>query len=120
MDQQGDSVDPGTKITVTISKGNQTVVPSVVGKSQDVAQALLQAAGFKVSIKTVDSPGTPGTVVDQDPTGKSKQTTGSTVTIDVVQTDTPPSNNPSTGSTTPPAGIGGGDGDGNPISNLLH
>ncbi len=120
VDQQGDSVDPGTKITVTISKGNQTVVPSVVGKSQDVAQALLQAAGFKVSIKTVDSPGTPGTVVDQDPTGKSKQTTGSTVTIDVVQTDTPPSDNPSTGSTTPPAGIGGGDGDGNPISNLLH
>jgi serine/threonine-protein kinase len=116
VDHQGDSVDPGTKITVTISKGNQTVVPDVVGKSQEVAQALLQAAGFNVSVKTVDSAGTPGTVVDQNPAGKSKQDKGSTVTISVVQSDTPPSDGPSPGSTTPPAGNGGG----GPISNLFH
>jgi serine/threonine-protein kinase len=124
VEHAGDSVDPGTEITVTISRGNQTVVPSVVGKSQEVAQALLQAAGFNVNVKTVDAPGTPGTVVDQNPAGKSKQTTGSNVTIEVVQSDAPPSDNPSPGDTTPPPGGGNGGGGngggGGPISNLFH
>ncbi len=120
VDHQGDSVDPGTKITVTVSKGNQFGDAIVVGKTQEVAQGFCRRPASTSTSRTVDGPGTPGTVVEQDPARASpNRPRDPDVTIDVVQSNPPPTDNPSTGATTPPAGNGGGDG-GGPVSGLLH
>jgi serine/threonine-protein kinase len=116
VEKAGDQVDPGTKITVKISRGNQVTMPDVVGRSQDAAVGILQQAGsFNVSTKTVQQDGIPGTVVSQDPAANKTVKRGSNVTI-VVISDNPNPNptdtdEPNPGSTTtPPGGNGGGNG----------
>ncbi|GLY99218.1 Stk1 family PASTA domain-containing Ser/Thr kinase [Actinoplanes sp. NBRC 103695] len=107
VDKSGDQVDPGTTIEVQISRGNQVTVPNVIGKTEDVAKALLD--GFNVSVKEVPDGGTPGTVVNQDPKNK-KVKRNSNVTIFVVAqpspdpTDSPPDDGGGTGN-------GGGEND---------
>jgi eukaryotic-like serine/threonine-protein kinase len=115
VEHSGDSVPPGTKITVKISKGNQIPMPNVTKKSLDTATAILEEAGItNVSTKFVQQDGVPGTVVHQDPAAKSKYTVGDKVTLEVIQDDNPdpdPSDTPDPGNTTnPPGGNGGGPG----------
>jgi beta-lactam-binding protein with PASTA domain/predicted Ser/Thr protein kinase len=109
VEKEGQQVDPGTTITVKVSKGDRVSVPSVVGDSQDVASGILSAQGFNVSTEIVQEPGTPGTVVRQTPAGKSKATKGSRVTIFVIDPNPTPSDSqsPSPGDTST-TGSGGG------------
>lgn len=61
----GDEVNKGTEITLTVSKGIETVaVPDVGGKSKDDAVKILEDEGFRVRVVTVynDDNDTPDTV----------------------------------------------------------
>jgi serine/threonine-protein kinase len=125
VEKEGQQVDPGTTITLTVSRGNQIEVPDVVGESQAVAEAILKQAGFKVSVKNVQQDaGTPGTVVDQDPNAKQKRNRDSTVTISVIaqpEPDPDPSDTPDPDDTVPPPGDGGGgEGARDPIGDILR
>jgi serine/threonine-protein kinase len=62
----------------------RALVPSVIGKKESKATAILEAAGFKVSTSAVPRGNTPaGTVFEQDPTAGSRAPTDSTVKITV-------------------------------------
>jgi eukaryotic-like serine/threonine-protein kinase len=111
VEKEGEQVEPGTTITVKISKGNLVNVPNVVGRSQEAATAILQNAGFNVSVDTVQQDGAVGTVTSQNPKSGQKKAKGTGVTITVIeQADPDPSGEPDPGETTAPPGSGGGDG----------
>lgn len=53
---QGSQVSAGTKVNITVSLGKETVrVPSVTGQSVETARSNLESAGFRVTVKEVDS-----------------------------------------------------------------
>ena len=82
----GSSQAPGTKISLTVSKGPTTsTVPDVTSLSQSDAQAQLKASGFGVHIvsQPVTDPDQEGIVQTQDPPGGSQAPPGSVVTIAV-------------------------------------
>jgi serine/threonine-protein kinase len=114
VEKQGQKVEPGTQITLTVSKGNLVPVPDVVGKSEDVASGILQSAGFKVNSVPGPAAAEPDQVVKQSHTGKRPK--GSTITITVTTTPLDPSPDPSDGESPAPdesdapPGSGGGEG----------
>jgi eukaryotic-like serine/threonine-protein kinase len=78
--------NPGTTITLRVSKGPTTsTVPDVTSQSQSDAQAQLRASGFRVQIVTqpVTDPNQDGLVQTQDPPGGTQAPAGSVVTIAV-------------------------------------
>ena len=82
----GTLVDRGTRVQVTVSTGPKpepVEVDNVIGQTYDVAVAMLQARGFSVERKEVDSDQPAGVVVGQDPSGGSRRPRGSTVTLSV-------------------------------------
>jgi eukaryotic-like serine/threonine-protein kinase len=89
------SVNPGSKVTISVSGGGVNV-PSVVGDSASTAQTILQGDGFKVDPKTVTGPSsaTPGDVFQQTPSGNSSVPQGSTVTIYIAAQPTPTTSAP--------------------------
>jgi serine/threonine protein kinase/beta-lactam-binding protein with PASTA domain len=96
----GTKVADGSKVTLFWSDGPEQV-PSVVGKTEDQARQLIQAAGFKVS-KVTDSTtkAEKGTVLQQSPDSGQTLDKGSTVTI-VVSAYVAPTPTP-TPTPTPP------------------
>jgi len=50
---EGESLAPGSEITLEVSKGNQFVMPSLQGKSYDSAFRLLQEAGWRGSASQI-------------------------------------------------------------------
>ncbi|GAA0564017.1 Stk1 family PASTA domain-containing Ser/Thr kinase [Paractinoplanes ferrugineus] len=115
VESAGQTVDPGTEITVSLSKANKIPMPNVTGQSGDVAKALLQQAGLNVTTvtgKITDPSQVPGTVIAQNPKADSTVEKGDKVTITVAQETTDnPSGTPSPSDTeTPPGGNGGGNG----------
>ena len=79
-----EEVVAGTSVRVNVSKGPREVaVPSVTGLLEDTATAQLQAAGFAVARRDVESDLDQGIVVTQDPAGNTTAVRGSTVTISV-------------------------------------
>ncbi|MEU1242045.1 Stk1 family PASTA domain-containing Ser/Thr kinase [Micromonospora parva] len=117
----GESVPEGTKIKLTVSKGNVRGVPDVVGLSQEEATRVLRNDGFTVVVQ--NGPEVPaaeaGKVTDQSPNGKEKKPTGTKVTIKVSQpepeTDPTPTNTPTATPTTTPTTPGNGGGIGLPF-----
>jgi eukaryotic-like serine/threonine-protein kinase len=106
----GKMVDPGTSVTVDISRGNVVPVPNVVGLDVASAEAQLKNAGFNFQEVPGDTipPGQTPKVQDQDKTGKAKSGTTIKITVEVVG-DLPPTDNPTpTPTGTPTAGAGGG------------
>ena len=80
----GTVVVEGTSVRINVSKGSKPVtVPNVVNLPFDQAQLELQQAGFNVSRIDVASDLKAGIVVDQDPSGGSESSKGSTVTLSV-------------------------------------
>jgi eukaryotic-like serine/threonine-protein kinase len=106
----GIQVNKGSRVTITISKGEPKVdVPGVTSLSRNEARSQLESAGFKVKVKekeTVD-PTQDGIVIDQSPVAGSSLPKGSTVTITVGKAQTPPQGgaggSPTTGDLTPGA-----------------
>jgi serine/threonine-protein kinase len=116
VEKAGQEVKRGTEITVKISKGNLFEVPNVVGKSEDVARALLENAGFdNIVVQPSDEEGEAGTVVSQTPDAKQKRSRGTKITLTVIAEQTPDPGDTGTpdptDTGTPPAGGIGGTGD---------
>ncbi len=80
----GTVVVEGTRIRINISKGPKpVVVPNVVNQPYEQAALELRRNGFGVTRVDVASDLTEGIVVDQDPSGDSEATKGTTVTLSV-------------------------------------
>jgi beta-lactam-binding protein with PASTA domain/predicted Ser/Thr protein kinase len=80
----GSSQVPGTKITLSVSRGPATsAVPDVTSQKQSDAIATLKASGFKVRVEPQDTtdPSQDGIVLTQNPSGSTQAPPGSTVTI---------------------------------------
>jgi beta-lactam-binding protein with PASTA domain len=112
VEDEGKEVEPGTNITVKVSNNQLVVVPDVIGKTQDGAEALLQNAGLNVNPPVfVTGGGEPGTVIKQSKKAKSKVESGTSITITIVSND--PTADPSDSVSPTPTdttGTGGGDG----------
>ncbi|MFL5911888.1 MAG: PASTA domain-containing protein [Gaiellaceae bacterium] len=99
------TVDKGSRVTITISKGQPKVsVPDVRGLSKNDAKRQLEQAGFKVSVteRAVTDPTQEGNVVDQSPAPGSDEAKGSSVTITVGKAPPATGGTPTTGDTTAP------------------
>jgi beta-lactam-binding protein with PASTA domain len=91
-------VPPGSKITLTVSKGPKTkAVPNVEGADVNSATSTLESAGFKVRTIQQDTqdPASEGIVITQDPASGTQAKPGTTVTLTVghftgATTTTPP------------------------------
>lgn len=81
----GYKVDPEDKdrnITLTVSSGNNTTIPDVLGKDADDAQKYLESAGFVVNpVAGEKSEDKAGKVYKQTPSGGSSAKKGTTITI---------------------------------------
>ncbi len=79
----GVSVDAGSTITITVSKGtNSVVVPDVTDMMEAAARAELEGLGLKVSVVYEISPDV-GIVLNQDPLPTTKVIKGATITLKV-------------------------------------
>ena len=86
---------PGTKVTVTVSKGQATsAIPDVTGIDEASAQATLENEGWKVSIRDTptEDPAEDGIVLDQAPSAGEQAKPGAKVTLFVgrLQQASPP------------------------------
>ena len=83
----GSTVAQGSKVTLSVSKGNQLQVPSIVGKSQSEALTALAGAGFSGNLQTnptdVDDPNQDGKILSQSPTAGSQAGAKDTITVTV-------------------------------------
>ena len=80
----GTVVVEGTRVRINVSKGPKpVVVPNVVNQPYEQAALELRRNGFGVTRVDVASDLTEGIVVDQDPSGDSEATKGTTVTLSV-------------------------------------
>ncbi|MGI8903950.1 MAG: Stk1 family PASTA domain-containing Ser/Thr kinase [Solirubrobacteraceae bacterium] len=84
----------GTKVTIFVSSGKPSAgvtpsVPDVTNQTQAAAEAMLQAAGFKVNTSNqTSSTVSPGNVISQDPTGGTNAPAGATVNLVIAQATT--------------------------------
>jgi eukaryotic-like serine/threonine-protein kinase len=78
----GTSVIKGSKVRINISRGAKPLtVPNVVGQPYDNAAGQLQAAGFAVARRDVDSSQPKDVVIDQQPKGGASLARGAPVTL---------------------------------------
>jgi serine/threonine-protein kinase len=78
----GEEVIKGSKVRINVSRGVRPVnVPNVVGQPYDNAAGQLQAAGFAIARRDVDSSQPPDVVIDQQPKGGSSLARGGTVIL---------------------------------------
>jgi serine/threonine-protein kinase len=81
--EEGSEVDPGTRITLSVSDGDAEL-PAVTGQQQDAAAEALRSAGFtNVSTEEVDSDQPVGTVVGSSPAAGSQATADTRITLQV-------------------------------------
>jgi serine/threonine-protein kinase len=81
----GSTVDKGSRVTLTVSKGPEKVeVPNVVTQDKADARATLRDAGFSVEVVERESDQAENTVIRQSPPGGSKAVKGTRVTIYVA------------------------------------
>ncbi len=86
----GTQVQPGSKVTMNVSKGNQaSTVPDVRGQTAAQAKQTLKQAGFtNISTQTVDAGGNTqfaGRVVDQDPSAGSTADSDQQITLTIAK-----------------------------------
>jgi beta-lactam-binding protein with PASTA domain/predicted Ser/Thr protein kinase len=78
----GASVVKGSKVRINVSRGVKPItVPNVVGQPYDNAAGQLQAEGFAVARRDVESSQPKDVVIDQQPKGGSSLSRGGTVTL---------------------------------------
>src|SRR5262249_45656290 len=102
----GATVAKGSTVTLTVSKGPETVsVPTVTGNDVDTAKQRLQQAGLSVSVieQDVTDPTQDGLVLAQSPShGKLQQGSTVTITVGKLVTVTQPATTTTTTTTTAP------------------
>jgi beta-lactam-binding protein with PASTA domain len=99
----GTFADPGSTVTLTVSKGPQTSgVPNVEGNDEAAARSTLEASGFKVRVQHEDTTDQTldGFVISQDPAAGTAAKPKSKVTIVVGRFKAPPPGETTTGTTT--------------------
>ena len=70
---------------LTRSSSHKVLVPTVIGKKQADAEAILARAGFKVATESVPRPhAAPGVVLEESPPAGTSADRGSTVTISIA------------------------------------
>ncbi|GAA1778825.1 Stk1 family PASTA domain-containing Ser/Thr kinase [Nocardioides hankookensis] len=75
-------VDPDSTVDLVISLGKpQVEVPFLIGQDKDAAQQTLEAAGFDVKLKEVESDEDKGTVVSTDPSQGQTVAAGTTIVV---------------------------------------
>jgi beta-lactam-binding protein with PASTA domain/predicted Ser/Thr protein kinase len=80
----GEKLEVGKRVRVNVSRGREPVaVPPVIGQPFESAQSTLEAAGFTVARRFVDSAQPKGIVVEQSPAGNALVAEGTTVTLAV-------------------------------------
>jgi serine/threonine-protein kinase len=80
----GKRVETGTRVRINVSRGARPlVVPPVVGEPYETAASTLDAAGFNVQRRNVESTEPEGTVVGQNPAANTEAAPGATVTLNV-------------------------------------
>jgi serine/threonine-protein kinase len=81
--REGQSVDPGTTVTLQVSDGD-AAVPDVTGQQQAAATQKLRDAGFtNVTPEQVESPQPKGTVVATDPSHGEQASADDLITLQV-------------------------------------
>jgi beta-lactam-binding protein with PASTA domain/predicted Ser/Thr protein kinase len=70
-------------IAYALTRPETALVPTVLGKQQSQAEAILGDAGFEVSVTSTSNDAPKGTVLEQDPPAGETADKGSTVTISV-------------------------------------
>ncbi len=81
----GSEIPTGSAVALEVASG-ESVVPNVIGKSENEARSTLSSAGFSVTKTTREtSASAPGTVVDQQPSPETPANPGSTVNIVVAE-----------------------------------
>jgi serine/threonine-protein kinase len=79
----GKVIEKGSRVRINYSSGPAEIdVPSVIGLQFDQASSALQAQGFAVARRDVDSERPKGEVVDQSPSSQAPK--GSTITLSVL------------------------------------
>ncbi len=99
----GSSVDKGSRITLSVSKGPATTqVPNVLNQNQADATLTLQQAGLNVAVimDPVTDPSQDGIVISTDPAPGADATSGETITIHVGQLTATTPGGDGTGTTT--------------------
>jgi serine/threonine-protein kinase len=102
----GTSVSKHTAVTVVVSNGPApSVVPNVVGESQDAAKGDLKAAGLNVRIvkRTTTDPNEDRQVLDQSPSAGTRLSRGEFVTVFVGEFTSPPTTTTTPTTPTTPA-----------------
>jgi serine/threonine-protein kinase len=80
----GEEINRGSTVTLFVSSGPQMAeVPNVVNKSEEDATNQLTDLGFEVDVQTVEDPGPPGVVLQQNPEAGASVPVGTTVTLTV-------------------------------------
>ena len=80
----GAKLEVGTRVRINVSRGREPVaVPPVIGQPFESAKSTLEAAGFAVARRFVDSDQPKGIVVEQSPAGNALVAEGTTVTLAV-------------------------------------
>jgi penicillin-binding protein 1A len=74
-----------TEVCTTPTSLQRVIVPSVIGRSQDEAVAMLEQAGFYVELEVEASTQPAGTVIYQGPVGGTSAFQTSTITVTVAQ-----------------------------------
>jgi beta-lactam-binding protein with PASTA domain/predicted Ser/Thr protein kinase len=91
---EGQSVDPGTTVTLQVSDGDAKV-PDVTGQQQAAATQTLRAAGFtNVTPEQVQSQQPEGTVVATDPSGGAQASADDLITLQVSSGPSAPAEEP--------------------------
>ncbi|HWQ24894.1 MAG TPA: Stk1 family PASTA domain-containing Ser/Thr kinase [Gaiellaceae bacterium] len=93
----GSSASKGSTVTLSVSRGPATVaVPEVSGQDVTVAQATLEAEGFRARVvfEDTDDPTLDGVVISQDPVGGAQARPGSVVRLFVGRFTAPPPTTP--------------------------
>ncbi|MFG3338826.1 Stk1 family PASTA domain-containing Ser/Thr kinase [Glycomyces sp. NPDC048151] len=80
--EAGESVEPLTEVTLTVSAGGQATVPNVVGMTVELARETLEGDNFTVEVEYGTKDGTStGVVYAQTPGADSTESEGTTVVI---------------------------------------
>ena len=85
------SVDEGSTVQVTVSRGNQFTMPDLRGQTPEQARSTLQSRGWSDSTLTQSTKGVPlgspdiGKIIDQQPAAGSQLSRNDAVTVTVGQ-----------------------------------
>ncbi|GAB3228732.1 Stk1 family PASTA domain-containing Ser/Thr kinase [Glycomyces halotolerans] len=81
--EEGETLEKGSQVTLIVSEGGQSAVPSVIDMTEELAKQTLDDSGFQWEVVYGNDGGSIGVVYHQDPSAGSTQSEGDTVTITV-------------------------------------